>query len=122
MIQKLFNGRTYFGVCEKLVPRSSVEDASNAAVRHRRTVAQHLDADDEIAENGQRAEGVNHFAVRTKPWIQSIHPNDEKWNKNNLKKKSPFRKKMKKMTTKWFQLSTDQSDHQFYNMCVVCFY
>lgn len=88
MIQsfKLLNGRTYFGVCEKLVPRSPVEDASNAAVRHRRAVAQHLDADDEIAENGQRAEGVNHFAVRTKSWIQSIHPNEEKWNKNNKKK------------------------------------
>lgn len=69
----------YFSVGEKLVPRSPVQHASYAAGRYGRAVTQHFNADDEIAQNGQRPEGVNYFAVRPQPFAEGYendHPDN----------------------------------------------
>lgn len=54
----------YLGVGEERVPRCSVQHANHSVHRHRRTVSKHFNANDEVAENRHRAEGVDDFAVR----------------------------------------------------------
>ena len=75
----------YLCVGEELVPRRPVQHAADAVGRDGRAVAEDFNADDEIAEDGQGAEGVDHFAVGAKACIDDLKSDDTVDKDNNKK-------------------------------------